>query len=69
MVNVRHGLMVVGYSYAGKSSALSSLARGLTTLAIHGLERKTQLYCMNPGQAPRPAGVEVAASQQRDGGV
>eukprot|EP00667_Euglena_gracilis_P000033 EG_transcript_33 len=48
MVNVRHGLMVVGYSYAGKSSALSSLARGLTTLAIHGLERKTQLYCMNP---------------------
>ena len=48
MVNVRHGLMVVGYSYAGKSSALKSLSRGLTTLAASGLERKTHLYCMNP---------------------
>ena len=48
MVCVRHGVMVVGYSYSGKSSALNALARGLTTMAASGKEKKTTILPLNP---------------------
>eukprot|EP01012_Entosiphon_sulcatum_P032727 TRINITY_DN4157_c0_g1_i1.p1 TRINITY_DN4157_c0_g1~~TRINITY_DN4157_c0_g1_i1.p1 ORF type:complete len:4195 (-),score=848.52 TRINITY_DN4157_c0_g1_i1:38-11479(-) len=48
MILVRHGVMVVGYSYAGKTMALHNLARALTTLASRELEHKTIIYTINP---------------------
>eukprot|EP00668_Euglena_longa_P039207 GGOE01050460.1.p1 GENE.GGOE01050460.1~~GGOE01050460.1.p1 ORF type:complete len:2722 (-),score=1086.70 GGOE01050460.1:98-8140(-) len=48
MVCVRHGVMVVGYSYSSKSTSLKALARALTTMAPAKLERKTHIYALNP---------------------
>eukprot|EP00906_Rhabdomonas_costata_P002297 RCo003671 len=48
MLCVRHGVMVVGYSFSGKTSSLNVLSRALTTLAGQGLEQKTHLFCINP---------------------
>eukprot|EP01012_Entosiphon_sulcatum_P008694 TRINITY_DN14772_c0_g1_i1.p1 TRINITY_DN14772_c0_g1~~TRINITY_DN14772_c0_g1_i1.p1 ORF type:complete len:4302 (+),score=681.03 TRINITY_DN14772_c0_g1_i1:35-12907(+) len=46
---VRHGLMVVGYSFAGKSSALKVLSAALTLMSgRHQGEDKTQMVCINP---------------------
>ncbi len=45
MITVRHGLMVVGDPFAGKSSAINVLAAALTDLNAMGLmeEMKTHV--------------------------
>ena len=53
MINVRHGLMVVGYSLGGKSQILKVLAHSNTSLHAQGLpkvkpENKTHIYAINP---------------------
>ena len=53
MINVRHGLMVVGMSLGGKSCMLRSLAHANTTLNGQGLpksrpENKTHIHALNP---------------------
>lgn len=50
MIIVRHGLMVVGLPFAGKSSALKILAGALTELSEQGLmgEMKTHMVVVNP---------------------
>ncbi len=50
MILVRHGLMVVGWPYSGKTSCLKTLAGALTLLCERGQmnENKTQLCILNP---------------------
>jgi dynein heavy chain, axonemal len=50
MITVRHGLMVVGDPFAGKSSAIHVLAAALTELKELGLmeEMKTHIQSLNP---------------------
>ena len=50
MIMVRHGLMVVGMPFAGKTSAIKVLAAALTELNEKGLmdERKTLVTTLNP---------------------
>lgn len=50
MILVRHGLMVVGYPYAGKTSCITVLAGALTLLNERGQmnENKTQILILNP---------------------
>ena len=50
MITVRHGLMVVGDPFAGKTSAITVLAGALTELNQLGLmeEMKTHTQYLNP---------------------
>jgi dynein heavy chain, axonemal len=50
MVNVRHGLMIVGFPFAGKTSAIKLLAAALTELAHKQLmnENEVLIYTLNP---------------------
>lgn len=50
MITVRHGLMVVGDPFAGKTSAINVLAGALTQLHEKGLmeEMKTHVQTLNP---------------------
>jgi len=50
MICVRHGLMIVGEPFAGKSVSLLILANALTRLAGRGLlnENKVLVKKMNP---------------------
>jgi dynein heavy chain, axonemal len=50
MIIVRHGLMVVGLPFSGKTSALKVLAQSLTELNEKGLmkEMKTHIQVVNP---------------------
>jgi dynein heavy chain len=50
MILVRHGLMIVGYSYGSKTSIYKSLASALGGLEEEGghEEHKVQISCMNP---------------------
>lgn len=50
MVNVRHGLMIVGLPFAGKTSAIKVLAAALTELAHKQLmnENEVLIYTLNP---------------------
>lgn len=50
MIIVRHGLMIVGLPFAGKTSALKVLAGALTELHSKGLmkEMKTHMQVLNP---------------------
>lgn len=50
MILVRHGLMVVGLPFSGKSSSIKILAGALTLLNERGQmgEHKTQLTILNP---------------------
>lgn len=50
MVLVRHGLMIVGSPFAGKSSIAKVLAEALTELSQKGLmeEMKTHIQILNP---------------------
>jgi dynein heavy chain len=50
MIIVRHGLMIVGYSFGMKSSCISVLAASLGELKEKGLngEQKVKYYCLNP---------------------
>ena len=50
MVNVRHGLMIVGLPFAGKTSGIKLLAAALTELAHKQLmnENEVLLYTLNP---------------------
>jgi dynein heavy chain len=50
MIRVRHGLMVVGHPFAGKTSALRILQAALTQLNAEGLqeEMKTHITQLNP---------------------
>ena len=50
MILVRHGLMVVGYPFSGKSSIINVLADSLTELCNKGLmnENRVQICKLNP---------------------
>lgn len=50
MILVRHGLMVVGMPFAGKTSTMKVLAGALTELCENGLmdEMKTHIQTLNP---------------------
>lgn len=50
MIVVRHGLMVVGLPFAGKTSAIKVLAAALTDLNSEGKmnEKKVQICIINP---------------------
>ena len=50
MIVVRHGLMIVGLPFSGKTSALKVLAGALTELHEKGLsdEMKTHICQVNP---------------------
>ena len=50
MVNVRHGLMIVGMPFAGKTSGLKLLANSLTEMAHKQLmnENEVLIYTLNP---------------------
>jgi dynein heavy chain len=48
MIVVRHGMMIVGYSYGGKTAVLQSLAKSLTVMQKSGLEQKTRIITLNP---------------------
>jgi len=50
MIVVRHGLMIVGYPFSGKTSAIKVLAAALTELHERGLmgEMKTHYQFLNP---------------------
>jgi len=50
MIIVRHGLMIVGLPFAGKTSALKVLQAALTELCEKGLkgEMKTHINIINP---------------------
>lgn len=50
MIIVRHGLMIVGLPFAGKSTCLDVLARALSQLKEEGLmdECKTHVSVVNP---------------------
>jgi dynein heavy chain len=48
MILVRHGLMLVGYSYGAKTEAYRILGMALTDMQKQGLEEKTVFYVMNP---------------------
>lgn len=47
-VNVRHGLMVVGAAYSGKSKVTEVLAEGMSSLAGHGNFVKVAQLKLNP---------------------
>eukprot|EP00002_Diphylleia_rotans_P005088 TRINITY_DN140_c1_g1_i4.p1 TRINITY_DN140_c1_g1~~TRINITY_DN140_c1_g1_i4.p1 ORF type:complete len:4263 (+),score=965.99 TRINITY_DN140_c1_g1_i4:204-12992(+) len=48
MINVRHGLMLVGNTFSGKSSSLHVLAEALNILSERELENKVWIYTINP---------------------
>lgn len=48
MILVRHGLMLVGYSYGAKTEAYRILGMSLTDMKKQGLEETTVFYVMNP---------------------
>ena len=50
MIIVRHGLMIVGLPFAGKTSSLKILAGALTEMHDKGLmgEMKTHMQVVNP---------------------
>jgi len=48
MILVRHGLMLVGFSYGAKTEAYRILGMSLTDMKEQGLEEKTVFYVMNP---------------------
>ena len=50
MINVRHGLMVVGEPFAGKSCSIKVLAAALTECAQKGImnENPVEIYTLNP---------------------
>lgn len=48
MILVRHGMMLVGYSYSGKTQTLHTLASALTKMNAKRLEEKTAITTINP---------------------
>jgi dynein heavy chain len=50
MICVRHGLMIVGFPYASKTSCLKVLAGALTQMNSEGVgnEMKTHISQLNP---------------------
>ena len=48
MILVRHGLMLVGFSYGAKTEAYRILGMSLTDMKEQGLEERTVFYVMNP---------------------
>lgn len=50
MILVRHGLMIVGLPFSGKTSCIKILAAALTQLSSEGLmnEFKTHISTVNP---------------------
>jgi dynein heavy chain len=49
MILVRHGLMIVGKPFSGKTSCLKVLAHSLTQMNAEGLdEMKTHMSTVNP---------------------
>ena len=49
MIIVRHGLMIVGYSYGAKTSMYRTLASALTMMKEKGEDQQAvQYYVLNP---------------------
>ncbi|CCW63595.1 unnamed protein product [Phytomonas sp. EM1] len=48
MICVRHGMMIVGYSYGGKTQVLECLSEGLTEMEASGKELRTRMVTINP---------------------
>ncbi|CUG85918.1 dynein heavy chain, putative [Bodo saltans] len=48
MIVVRHGMMLVGLSFGGKTKVLQSLSKALGLMKLQKLEEKTRLITMNP---------------------
>ncbi|CCW70441.1 unnamed protein product [Phytomonas sp. Hart1] len=48
MICVRHGMMIVGYSYGGKTKVLQCLSEGLTEMEASGKELRTRMVTINP---------------------
>jgi dynein heavy chain len=48
MIVVRHGLMIVGYSFAGKTCSYRVLAGALGRMSEKGLEAKVKITVTNP---------------------
>lgn len=48
MILVRHGLMLVGYSYGAKTEAYRILAAALSDMNKEGLEEITRCFVINP---------------------
>ena len=48
MIVVRHGMMLVGLSFGGKTKVLQCLSKSLTIMQQQKLEERTRLITMNP---------------------
>lgn len=48
MILVRHGLMLVGYSYGAKTESYKILAAALSDLRAQNLEVTTRYFVLNP---------------------
>ena len=47
-VQVRHGLMVVGQAYSGKTSCITVLKQAMTEITLSNYPRKVNTYTLNP---------------------
>ncbi|RHW74065.1 dynein heavy chain [Trypanosoma brucei equiperdum] len=54
MIVVRHGMMLVGYSFGGKTKVLHCLSESLGLMEAVGKERRTRLFTMNPKSVTMP---------------
>ncbi|KAG8347796.1 putative Dynein heavy chain N terminal region 2 domain1 [Trypanosoma vivax] len=54
MIVVRHGMMLVGFSFGGKTKILQCLSEALGLMEAIGKERRTRLFTMNPKSVTMP---------------
>ncbi|KAF8279355.1 putative dynein heavy chain [Trypanosoma cruzi] len=54
MIVVRHGMMLVGFSFGGKTKILQCLSEALGLMEAFGKERRTRLMTINPKSVTMP---------------
>ncbi|RNF10243.1 dynein heavy chain 7, axonemal isoform X1 [Trypanosoma conorhini] len=54
MIVVRHGMMLVGFSFGAKTKVLQCLSEALGLMEAFGKERRTRLITMNPKSVTMP---------------